>query len=278
MNTISSFTKILFAIISAIAVFWISTPSISKVRVPSSNVHPVVWAETQNSGFIVGGTAGSKWLKPDAIAKRMSGKKIYKLYSDSGFMRSTKGSKPQNEDGRHFIVEFPHSVKEWEIAIAGDWNAMPRKPKASQIHSKAYRQAVLDVFRQKGLSKAPVNINQVVSVDLDGDSNNEILISAKSPGYDPNKYIKSQYSFVLLLIGNGSKAKSFILAGEFHTKNKSDDWPEYYGFSGVWDIDGDGVLEIGLGWYNRRADFAGIQLFDFRDKKPVLLYKDGIGH
>jgi len=92
-------------------------------------------------------------------------------------------------------------------------------------------------------------------VDLDGDGEDEVLISATNyftkAGRMPNKSTSTagSYSFVLLRQVVGGVVKTKLIDGEFHVKAYSGpeghfDAPSRYEISAVLDIDGDGKMEV----------------------------------
>ena len=64
------------------------------------------------------------------------------------------------------------------IAIAAPWNALPRKPKVTDPTQKAYVDAVRDFLETKEIEQPKVKIDNILRVDLDGDGEEEVLISA----------------------------------------------------------------------------------------------------
>ena len=88
------------------------------------------------------------------------------------------------------------------IAIAAAWNALPRKPKVIDPTQKAYVDAVRDFLKTKGIEQPKVKIDSILRVDLDGDGEEEVLISAANyfgkADRVPMRSPAGSYSMVLL--------------------------------------------------------------------------------
>jgi hypothetical protein len=64
------------------------------------------------------------------------------------------------------------------IAIAAPWNALPRKPQLTDPTQKTYVDAVREFLRTKQIDHPKVKIDNIIHVYLDGDGEEEVLISA----------------------------------------------------------------------------------------------------
>ena len=64
------------------------------------------------------------------------------------------------------------------IALAAPWNALPRKPRIADTTQQVYVDAVRDFLKTKGIAQPTVKIDNIVRVDLHGDGEEEVLISA----------------------------------------------------------------------------------------------------
>ena len=140
------------------------------------------------------------------------------------------------------------------MAIAAPWNAMPRKVQILDPTQKVYVDAVGDFLKTKGIAEPKVKIENILRVDLDGDGEEEVLISATNyPGKDnavPMRSPAGSYSMVVLRRVISGKVETQLVAGEFHpnayasSDESSFDAPNAYKVTAVLDLDGDGKLEI----------------------------------
>jgi len=253
-------------------------------RKANPEVHSVVWMETERGGILLGGSMAGRWLPAARLARRLRGGERYRLYSDHAYLREAVGTKPYDAGMNPFFVDLRPGDERCSIAIAGSWNAMPRKAKTQSIIQKIYIAAARDVLRRHGLRRAPVHIKKVLRVDLEGDGRDEVLIAAESQDYEHVWYKKGQYSLVILRKLVKGNIRTFLLGGDFHVRGTpapkpredAPDWPVGYDVDGFWDVDGDGALEIAVHWSCQLADAGGEKVFNIKSGKPRLLADAGV--
>jgi hypothetical protein len=223
----------------------------------AAGLHPIV--ELQ-SGYLFGATADGKWIKPDEAAKSMS-EMTYQVYGLTQSFGEAHGAKPKaNEEDvcsdMHVVSLSPEREK-GVIALAAPWNALPRKPQVIDPTQKVYVDAVRDFLKTKGIKEPKVKIENIVRVDLDGDGEEEVLISAtnyfqKEEGA-PMRSPAGSYSAVLLRRVISGKVETQVVEGEFHPKayqekgtddDASFDAPNVYKVVAVLDLDGDSKMEV----------------------------------
>src|SRR6188472_3054352 len=81
---------------------------------------------------------------------------------------------------RLWRFHLPPKPEKGVIAIAAPWDALPRKPKVIDTTQKVYIEAARDFLKTKGIEQPEVKIDNILRVDLDGDGEEEVLISAKN--------------------------------------------------------------------------------------------------
>ena len=64
------------------------------------------------------------------------------------------------------------------IGLAAPWNALPRPVRVTDMGQAVYPTPVRSFITGHGLKNPEVEITQILRVDLDGDGENEMLISA----------------------------------------------------------------------------------------------------
>jgi hypothetical protein len=108
------------------------------------------------------------------------------------------------------------------IALAAPWNALPRKPRVADTTQQVYIDAVRDFLKTKGIEQPKVKIESILRVDLDGDGEEEVLISAtnyfRKDDHVPMRSPAASYSMVLLRRVVAGKVETQLIVGEFYPK------------------------------------------------------------
>jgi hypothetical protein len=223
---------------------------------PAADLHPIVEVE---SGFLFGAISDGKWIKADKTAKLLTQKTTYRVYGLTQALGEAKGGKPKKEGApcdETLTVSLSPELEEGVIAIAAPWNALPRKPKVTDPTQKAYVDAVREFLETKEIKQPEVKIDNILRVDLDGDGEEEVLISATNyfgePGRVPMRSPAASYSMVLLRRVVAGKVETQLIVGEFHPKaypkakeeEGSFDAPNAYKAIATLDLDGDGKMEV----------------------------------
>src|SRR5215471_4057697 len=220
----------------------------------AADLHPIV--EVQ-SGYLFGAVADGKWIKAGEAAKPMADETTYRVYGLTQSLGEAKGDKPKPEDApceETLSVTLSPKPEKGVIAVAGTWNALPRKVQSLDATQKVYIDAVRDFLKTKGIAEPKVIIDNIVRVDLDGDGEEEVLISATNylskEKSVPMRSPAGSYSCVLLRRVVAGKVETQLVEGEFFPKayvssdQSSFNAPNAYKVIAVLDLDGDGKMEI----------------------------------
>jgi FG-GAP repeat len=221
----------------------------------AADLHPIV--EVQ-SGYLFGATANGKWIKADETAKALPDETTYRLYGLTQSLGQAKGGKPKlaQDCGETLAVSLSPKPEKGVIALAAPWNALPRKPRIADPTQQVYVNAVSDFLKTKGIEQPKVKIGNILRVDLDGDGEDEVLISATNyfskDDRVPMRSPAGSYSMVLLRRIVAGKVETQLVDGEFHPKaylRKEDsfDAPNAYKVIATLDLDGDGKMEVVVG-------------------------------
>jgi len=222
---------------------------------PAAQLHPIVEAQT---GYLFGATADGKWIKAEKAAKALRGDMTYHLYGLTESLGEAEGGqpKPSEEDvcSDVLTVSLSPSPDKAAIALAAPWNGLPRKVQLVDGTQQVYIDAVRDFLKTKGIDEPEVKIENILRVDLDGDGQEQVLISAtnylqKEEGA-PMRSPAGSYSMVLLRRVVGGRVETQLVQGEFYPKAYKDDEessfnaPNIYKVTAVLDLDGDGKMEV----------------------------------
>jgi hypothetical protein len=227
---------------------------------PAAELHPIV--EAQN-GYLLGATKDGKWIKADETAKALPDQTTYVVYGLTESLGEVKGGKPKGEGGPcegTWFVGLSDKPEKGAIALAAPWNALPRKLRPLDTTQAVYVDAVGGFLKTKGITEPKVKIDSIFRVDLDGDGEEEVLITATNYFSEDNsvpmRSPAGSYSMVLLRRVVAGKVETQLVAGEFHPKayqgkgsddDASFDAPNAYKIIGAFDLDGDGKMEIIIG-------------------------------
>ena len=222
--------------------------------VAKADVHPIV--EVQ-SGYLFGATINSKWIKSEEAAKAISDERTYKIYGLTQSLGEANGAKPKPSEEEVcsdvLTVSLSSKPDKGAIALAAPWNALPRKPRIADTTQQVYVDAVREFLRTKEIDQPKVKIENILRVDLDGDGEEEVLISATNyfdkENRVPMRSPAGSYSMVLLRRVVAGKVETQLVDGEFYPKaylsnDASFNAPNAYTVIAVLDLDGDGKMEV----------------------------------
>src|SRR5438128_642637 len=186
----------------------------------AADLHPIV--EVQ-SGYLFGAISDGKWIKADETAKSIGHETTYRVYGLTQALGEAKGDKPKpaQDCGETLAVTLSSKPEKGVIALAAPWNALPRKPQASDTTQQVYSDAVRDFLKTKGIEQPKVKIENILRVDLDGDGEDEVLINATnyfSKESVPMRSPAGSYSMVLLRRVGAGKVETQLVEGEFYPK------------------------------------------------------------
>jgi hypothetical protein len=246
----------------------------------AADLHPIV--EVQ-SGYLFGAISDGKWIKADETAKQIGDETTYRVYGLTQALGEAKGGKPkavQDVCTDTLSVSLSPETENGVIAIAAPWNALPRKPQVTDPTQKTYVDAVRDFLKTKEIDQPKVKIDNILRVDLDGDGEEEVLISAtnyfRKDDSVPMRSPAASYSMVLLRRVVAGKVETQLVEGEFHPKaylrrGDSFDAPNAYKVIATLDLDDDGKLEVVVGSSYYEGEAITIYRCEPKKKAEALL-------
>jgi len=255
------------------------------VDATAADLHPIV--EVQ-SGYLFGAIADGKWIKGDEAAKSMTDEITYRVYGLTQALGEAKAGKPKNKDApceETLSVTLSSKPGNGVIAVAGTWNALPRKAQVLDPTQKVYVDAVRDFLKTKGIDRPKVKIDNIIRVDLDGDGEEEVLISATNyfsknetdyaPKVAPFSEVPMRspagsYSMVLLRRVVMGKVETQLVQGEFYPKATDYNAPNAYQVIAVLDLGGDGKMEVVVGSRYYEGEATTIYRCDLKKVEALL--------
>ncbi len=216
------------------------------------SVHAIV---DHNTGILLGGSRGGEWLPAAAVAPTLKGGERYRLYGLNGAVGKADGGAPEGYGQPcpdTMFVEF--SPLEWKnegdlpvhmIAVTGEWNAVPRKPKRFLTNQKIYHEAAAVFLREHGIVTPDVRLTQVIRIDLEGDGVDEVLVAGtRRKTGDPGGVEPGDYSFVFLRKLADGKVSTVALLADNHPDPRPENISYRFDVMAVMDLNGDGAMEI----------------------------------
>ena len=251
----------------------------SETRAETKDFHPIVEVE---SGYLLGARRGGKWLAGEKAAPLVGGETRYRLFSFTAEVGKATGSKPVSADEPcpdTQVITLSEKPEGALIAVAASWNPLPRAPRLADTTQPVYITAVRDFLKGRGLREPEVKITKIVRVDLDGDGEDEVLISASNYGDDDEGVSANapagSYSIVLLRRTVSGKVETQLIAGEIYPAKKTFSAPNTYSILALLDLDGDGKLEVILDSFYYEGGAATV--YGFKGSKVQELLTVGCG-
>src|SRR5436190_5630261 len=224
----------------------------------AADLHPIVEMDT---GYLFGGSADGKWVKAEKAAKSMKGNTPLRVFGLSQEAGKVTAGKPKSVDEPcpdTLTVSLSPKSKEGVIALSAPWNALPRKSQSADTTQQVYVDAVREFLESRQIADPKVRITRILRVDLDGDGEEEVLISAtnyftedksnNSAAPLPDAPIDSprlgSYSIVILRRVVDGNVQTKLVAGEVYAKADESVAPNVYNLAAVLDLNGDGKVEV----------------------------------
>ena len=224
----------------------------------AADLRPIIEIET---GYFFGGSENGKWIKADQAAKSTGKKTTYQVYSLTKQAGQITAGKPKSVDEPcpdTLTVSLSSKPKDGVIGLAATWNALPRKPLIADASQSVYVEAVRDFLKSRGIADPKVQITRILRIDLDGDGEEEVLISATNyftedksdhsgapfPEAPIDTPRPGSYSIVILRRVVDGNVQTKLVAGEVYAKPDESVVPNVYNLAAVLDLNGDGKLEV----------------------------------
>ena len=266
--------------------------TVSGVSSAPKGVFPVllVYDGSAERGAVMGGIIDGRWVDAAAMVPRVKGGERYTSPNLNISATTHTGGKliPVEEgpcqDYREVplspSLEFIEGDEEQKLALVASWNPRPRRPTVLSFANPTYRQVVADFLRAKGIQKPEVKITRLMRVDLEGDGQDEVILSATRHGFGDLSQITpnaaaGDYSILLVRKIVAGKLQTFALEAEVYPKGKEFNAPNIKTYRDVLDLNGDGRLEIVFSSDYYEGSYTGV--YDWQRTKFVEVIGTGCG-
>lgn len=222
-----------------------------------------------NINGLLGGVKDGKFVDAKTTFEHVKGKKKYSVYSTTDKTATLEiDIQAPSEPCEDFYPANPDLDYIEGVAVGTNpgWNLLPRATQWMDTNNPTYIKAASDALRTKGIINKAPKIRALYRVDLEGDGQEEILISATSyEGDIQPRAKKGDYSFVLLRKIVGGKVRNIIVTGDFVTKKIDFGAPSEYRISSIIDLNGDGKMEIII--YGAYYEGGWIEAYEMKGNK-----------
>lgn len=237
--------------------------------------------------YVIGGSAGGEWLTSAEAGQALkNGMSLRRYTLDRGLIGqlTAKGAAPEVDVCPDvWLAKLLQVGREEGLAIACEWNPQPRPVTLNDLEkSKVAGDAVQALLQERGFKSPVIKLTQHVTVDLDGDGQEEELIAAthypetEGAGSKPLSVEAGNYSLVLLRRLIADKPVTQVLEGVFHVRASEEDTTQIYGVSGVLDLDGDGVMEFILHYSYYEGGGANVWRLGAEEAERVMELDCGV--
>lgn len=244
----------------------------------SSAVIPIVDMKLKG---LLGGVKHGKWISEAETAAAMQQQTEFVLAGENSVSEGGVSVgvlfDPEVPCDEFYRMEFDlDSDSGIAIGSGAKWDFFPRIPKRLENNSAVYNEVVKKFLAKQKLAKSKVKIEQLFSIDLDGDKTEEIVIAATfyKNGISPSAKA-GDYSFVLVRKVAAGGVEEILLEGDFVTKDIEFGAPNGYKISSIADLNGDGNMEIVVFGEYYEGSFSSV--FEITGKKAEKVLGSGCG-
>jgi hypothetical protein len=240
---------------------------------------------TSNFGAL-GWWGGNTWVQVgDSTSLPISGNESYQV-AHLGIQATITGGpqvtvcEPLNNPGVELsnsesLGGFPDPTG---VAISAPWPLIPNLVEISDDDA-TYSALASELLAERGLSVPNPVIKQALTVDLEGDGINEVLVVTEDIS-DPGLLAEEgDYSLVFLSKAVGGSVQSLVIAESVVTDLAEGETPFVLSFAigSVADLNGDGKMEMVIS--SNYYEGSGVEVWEYVDDDhgPVLAISQGCG-
>jgi hypothetical protein len=197
--------------------------------------------------MLLGGVGRETWLAPDISVSRFPSPGIYSLHSFTQkakyFVGTTAPAFSPTCEG--YIVGSGTALdSSGFVGVLDGWDVTKRPVTELADGEGFYQQAVTDWLKTEGVSAPQVDSIHVYRVDIEGDSVEEVFISATHLDDSQHTTQTGDYSIILLRQVVRNEAVTKLVVGDlYHSQEPKITYPRMYSLANFIDLNQDGRLE-----------------------------------
>lgn len=204
-----------------------------------------------NFFLLLGGVSRDAWIDPGASVARFSGEATYSLHTlTQGYKYFVWGRAPEmSPTCRVYSIGTDADLDEANfVGVLDGWNITKRVVTELSPNGDFYRQAVLDWLTGEGVQNPQLGTLHIFRVDLEGDGNDEIFISATRLDGSQHTTQAGDYAIVLMRKVVGSAVVTIPLVADVYASQGPEiTFPRTYSIVNFIDLNQDGILEVVVG-------------------------------
>ena len=203
--------------------------------------------------YVIGGYGKIGWMKSEEAGRHLTAEMTpFKVYDEKGNPAGEVMAGPAQPDTDICpdvwmcpISPAPDNEKSL-IAVSAPWNVIPRKVRTTDLTQETYVEAVREVLVQRGIPKPTPKLSQLFRADLDGDGDEEVIISATryTNKDEVGSPVAGDYSMLMMRRFGKGKVTTQVFSGEFYPKTDENTAYNVYQIAGIMDLNGDGTMEV----------------------------------
>ncbi|NLK88508.1 MAG: hypothetical protein GX279_13650 [Clostridiaceae bacterium] len=254
----------------------------------TQRIYPIVALD-----YLLGGSGDNgEWITATNLADQIKGGETYYCYAFDKLAGMGTGSKVELLEPIDTVSVTVACENEYQLAVGGGWNALPRVPVSQSTNSETYKKIVKDVLTQEGLPDAEAVIRQNYRIDLEGDGVDEVLIWASNLDYENVDIAakKGQYSIIILRRIIDGEVKNIPVSYMIYTSDTIYEPGEVDEFlyenanyfltcveriRSIADVNGDGKMEVIID--SRLYEGESIIVYELQGDKMVDVLYNGWG-
>ena len=265
-----------------------TTPSSTPSVAPEATLPPLSGPQTTpsvvvaNGVYVLGGWNGTAWTPYDMNTMPISGGKPFDVVVVGAEPTTRIGQSPMEacEIAAPATIHLEIPGVQWDsrtptpVAITGVANVQPWD--VELLRGDTYREAAVELIESRGGS-GEVRLVQVVRTDLEGDGVDEIVIVAETGSTEFGTVTEGETSIAFLRRVVDGEVRTFVLDEHIVEPQEYDSpYRVKYKIDAVADLNGDGVMEIVVGWYYYEGN--GAEAFEvLGSADPVNVLGAGCG-
>ena len=238
---------------------------------------PVVYAERYDANtflFLMGGVSRDGWFTAAESAARYPGAGTYSLHTmTEGYKYFVQGMAPDFSPAYQiYSIRTDVSLDErGMVGVLDGWDITKRDVTELSADGEFYQQAVIDWLKTQGVDEPQPGVLQIFRVDLEGDSTDEIFISATHLDESQHMTYSGDYSIVLMRKVVGNDVVTLPVVWDVYLSQEAEmTFPITYTLANFIDLNQDGVLEVVVDIQKWEGDEAIVYQIDGQRITEVL--------